>query len=65
LRALRGRNIQFMFVTGYSAETIPIEFADVARLAKPCDALAVARAIKAPRPSWKGLAPLIGLTADR
>jgi DNA-binding response OmpR family regulator len=36
--ALRSRNIPMIFLTGYDASTIPSEFADVPRVAKPMEA---------------------------
>lgn len=37
-RALIGRGVPFVFVTGYDASTIPDEFANVPRCEKPIDA---------------------------
>jgi CheY-like chemotaxis protein len=36
-RALTARNIPFVFLTGYDAQVIPQEFAQVPRLLKPTD----------------------------
>lgn len=46
-RTIQRRNLPFIFVTGYSAETIPTQFAHVHRFQKPSDFPAVAGAIKA------------------
>jgi DNA-binding response OmpR family regulator len=44
---LRARKIPAIFATGYDASMIPAELADVARLEKPVDLVALRRAIEA------------------
>ncbi len=44
-RMLRMRGVPFLFFTGYDANTLPPEFADVERLEKPVDAATLVRAV--------------------
>ncbi|UZK67789.1 response regulator [Sphingomonas sp. M1-B02] len=43
--ALKRRGVPFLFMTGYDAATIPLEFAHVERVAKPADTSRVIDAI--------------------
>jgi CheY-like chemotaxis protein len=43
--ALKARNVPFVFVTGYDAETIPVAYATVTRCEKPIDPATIAKAL--------------------
>ena len=43
--ALRARNVPFVFVTGYDAETIPAAYATVTRCEKPIDPATIGKAL--------------------